>query len=65
MPGDLLENQVLGLLRDGHLGRKDQRLLPVHDLPVGLLWRLRAEGWVACHTTRAIRLTFPKKGGEV
>lgn len=38
--------QVLGPLRNGDLGRKDERLLPVHHLPVGLLRRLGAEGGV-------------------
>ena len=43
----LLGNEISGHGRDGHLGRKDERVAPLHHLAVGDLGVLGAEGRVA------------------
>ncbi len=42
-----VQHQITRLAGDGNLRRKDQRLAPVHHLPVGFLGGLAAEGRVA------------------
>lgn len=46
------QDQLFGSLRDRHLRRKHQRLLPAHHLLIGLLRSFWAERRVACDDTR-------------
>lgn len=48
----LPENKVFGLLRYGHLWRKDQRFSPVHHFSVRFLRGLGAKWRVTCRTAQ-------------
>lgn len=39
--------EIARLVRDGHLGWKDERVAPAHHLAVRVLRRVRAEGRIA------------------
>ena len=46
-PVPLPNNSIFGLFWDRNFGREYQRLPPVHNFPIRVLWILRAKRWVA------------------